>query len=79
LDQKPSKGRIVLVTTPGRKFNESIEHAAIITDVHGDAPHWCISTKIFPSGTWPTESVTSIVFADPPSENQPTWRWPPRV
>lgn len=74
-EQMPSKGRIVLVTTPGRGHT-SVEHAAIVTAAHSIE---CVSTKIFPAGSDPVESVTSVLYADPPSESSNSWRWPPRV
>lgn len=75
-DQKPSKGRIVFVTTPGHEINGSAEHAAIVTVAHSDE---CVSTKIFPSGSWPVESITSVMYFDPPHPAMASWRWPPRV
>lgn len=75
---KPTLGRIVLVTTPGRAINGQFEHAAVVTQVHSldDDPY--INTKIMP-GSGPVEDVTSIKFADPPREDAPSWRWPPRA
>lgn len=71
----PTLGRIVLVTTPGRKINGQEEHAAIITQVWGPE---MVNTKILP-GSGPVEDITSVPYADPPRIEWPTWRWPPRA
>ncbi len=71
---KPTKGRIVLVTTPQLKINGQTEHAAIVTQVWSET---MINTMTFP-GSGEPRAVTSVDYADPPSEAQISWRWPPR-
>jgi hypothetical protein len=71
---KPTKGRIVLVTTPGRPINGQEEHAAIITQVWSET---MINTVTFP-GIGEPRNVTSVGYADPPHATQQSWRWPPR-
>ena len=71
----PSKGRIVLVNTPDAPINGQIEHAAIVTQVWSES---MVNTMAFP-GTGDPVAVTSVPYADPPSEAFRSWRWPPRV
>lgn len=76
-EQKPSQGRVVLVTTPGRTINGQDRHAALITQVW---PNDMINVTIFP-GSGPPESIGSIHYAAQPDPlgSQTTWMWPPRV
>lgn len=71
---KPTKGRIVLVTTPDLKINGQTEHAAIVTQVWSET---MVNTIAFPGAGDPVP-VTSVGYEDPPSETYRTWRWPPR-
>ncbi len=73
--QKPSLGRIVLVSTPGTTINGQTEHAAIITQVWSDD---MVNTMTFP-GSGDPRAVTSVSYADAPHETNSTWRYPPRV
>ena len=71
---KPTKGRIVLVTTPDLAINGQKEHAAIITQVWSDT---MVNTMLMPGAGDPVPQG-SVEFADPPSAVFRSWRWPPR-
>lgn len=71
----PTKGRIVLVTTPGREINGQIEHAAIVTQVWSDT---MVNVMLMPGAGDPVPQG-SVAFADPPSPVAMSWRWPPRA
>lgn len=74
VSQKPSVGRIVLVTTP-MPFSGQRESAAIVTQVISD-DH--IHATLFPAGGEPF-AVSDVYRAGHPYVGTYAWRWPERT
>jgi surface antigen len=75
--QKPSLGRIVLVTTP-HVINDQYEHAAIVTQVWDDET---INVTVMP-GIGTPFTVGTVSYNEAPNEltaRSYSWRYPPRV
>lgn len=74
MDQKPSVGRIVLVSdTP--ESNGITEHPAIINRVWSET---CVNVTVFPDAGTPY-AKTSVVLSEDGTAQMHSWRWPPRV
>lgn len=76
----PSKGRIVIVVTPGRIINGQEEHAAIVTQVWGTTETAAINVTVFPSSGEPF-TIGSVIPEQSrmPGGTSPFWRWPERT
>lgn len=72
-EQKPSIGRIVLVTD--NDSNGVTEHPAIINRVWSDT---CVNVTVFPDCGRPY-CKTSVVMSETGESVKHQWRWPPRV
>jgi len=77
VSQKPSLGRIVLVSDPGHESNGTTEHPAIINRVWSDV---CVNLTVFPDCGTPYSKTSVVLHEDESTPPQPNeWRWPPRV
>ncbi len=74
MTEAPTKGRIVLVTTPDMPVGGDTEHAAIVTKVHSATE---INVMSFP-GDGVAMAFAEVDYADPPAAIARSWRWPPR-